>query len=330
MRKYIGGLIIGISLAGAVSVGQAQEVLKVSFNASLESTWDAGAQKFKSLVEERTKNKYKVEIYPSAMLANGNDRVEVEMTQAGVIDIVLKSSVWLTQFDKKFMAVSLPFVFRSEAEVLKALDGGVSNTYNDILDKVGLVSLGWGLGGSFELCTKSRAVATAADIGGLKIRMPSIPIFVSAYSALQAVPVTMSFAEAFTALQTGTVDADTCGISLLYSSRFYEAVKHISITGFAFEPIGMLMNKSRLAAMSDEDRAIITSAAAEAMSFQQEFHIAEEKRILEKLPSLGMTVTKPTAEEIDRMKSAVAEVVKGYSADVGEEFLASVLAAKDR
>jgi tripartite ATP-independent transporter DctP family solute receptor len=326
LRKIAFGvaIVLALNLFG-FETAHAKEKLKLSFNVALGSTWDAGAQKFKSLVEERSDGRFEVEIYPNAMLANGNDRVEIEMLQAGAIDMVLKSTVWLSQLDPRFMGVALPFVFKSNAEVGNILDGKVGDELGDALKSAGITPLGWGLGGSFELCTKDRKVAKAADVSGLKIRMPGIQLFVDAYNALGAVPVTMSFAEAFTALQTGTVDADTCGISLLYSSRFYEAVKHISLSHFSYEAIGLLINSSRFNKMSEADQKMIAKAAKEAMSYQREFHIEEEERILKKLPGLGMTITTPDAGEIEIMERAVSPVIKQYREEIGPEFIELVL-----
>lgn len=324
--------LLGASIALATTISVqgsafAQQTLKISFNAALGSTWDAGAQHFKDLVEDRSEGRYRVEIYPNAMLANGNDRVEVEMVQAGAIDMVLKSTAWLSQLDRRFMALALPFAFSDDAQTGEVLDGDAGRILGESLESTGLTPLAWGLGGSFELCTKNRPVENTADIAGLKIRMPGIRLFVDAYEALGAVPVTMSFAEAFTALQTGTVDADTCGISLLYSSRFYEAVSNIAITGFSYEAIGLLMNSSRFNGLPESDRTLIAEAAREAMAFQREHHLAEEREILHKLPELGMTVTHPDAGEIQLMRDRVAPVVDRYRDDIGSDFVDLVLSA---
>jgi tripartite ATP-independent transporter DctP family solute receptor len=240
--KRTGALVCSLLLAvSAFSVATAEaKTVKVSFTVAKDSIWDRGAQKFKQLVEERSGGRHNVEIYANGVLVGGNDRVELEMTQAGAIDIALKSTIWLTQLDKRFMAIGLPWIFPNDEVALGVMDGPVGQKLTDDLSKMGVIPLAWGSGSFFQLYSKAGPVKAPADIKGVKIRVPGIDVFVAAWKELGAVPVSMSFAEVFPALQSGVIDGGTSPIPLIYSSRFWEVAKHISVNNFAFEAIGVL------------------------------------------------------------------------------------------
>src|SRR5690625_329604 len=168
--------------------------IKVSTNVAESSTWVAGAKKFQELVEERSDGAHKVEIYPNATLASGNDRVEIEMTQAGAIDVVLKSTVWLAQLDRKFTAISLPWMFPDTESALKVMDGKPGQELDEILDKQNLKALAWGSGGFFQLYSNDGPIKNPDDISGVKIRTPGLSLYLDSWDAVGAVPVALNFA----------------------------------------------------------------------------------------------------------------------------------------
>ena len=86
-----------LSTALAVGFGlqpAAADNIRVSTTVAETSNWVAAARKFKELVEERSD--HTVEVFPSGVLVGGNDRVELEMAQAGAVDIIMKTTIWLS------------------------------------------------------------------------------------------------------------------------------------------------------------------------------------------------------------------------------------------
>lgn len=54
--------------------------------------------------------------------------------------------------------------------------------------------------------TKNKPLQTAADVKGLKIRVPEAPLFLAMIRALEATPTPMSLGEVYLSLQTGAAD----------------------------------------------------------------------------------------------------------------------------
>lgn len=325
MNKITRNLALGL---GAVLVGFSLNVqalnIKLSTNVAESSTWVAGAKKFKELVEERSNGRHKVQIYPNATLAGGNDRVEIEMTQAGVIDMVLKSTVWLAQLDNKFTAISLPWIFSSTEKAQKVLDGAPGVELNKILQNQRLQPLAWGSGGFFQLYSNEGPIRSPADISGKKIRTPGLNLYIDSWKEVGAIPVALNFSEVFSSLQAGAIEGGISPIPLIYSSRFFEVSKNISLVNFSFEGIGLLASDVFWSKLSPEDQKMIRQAAVEAMTYQREFALQQEEFFKQKMTEAGVRIYEPTQDELEAFKDKVKDVLKPFEERIGLEFVESI------
>ena len=69
---------------------------------------------------------------------------------------------------------------------------------------------------------------------GLKIRTMENPIHIATFKALGANPTPMNFGELYTALSQKTVGVMECPINLIYTPKFYEVQKYMSLTGHLY------------------------------------------------------------------------------------------------
>lgn len=324
MKRHFSILAIALILAlslGATAFAQ-PKAIKLSFNVSTGTTWDKGAQQFKKLLEERSKGAFVVEVFPNATLASGNDRVELEMTQAGVIDIVLKSSVWLSQMDKRFLCVAMPWLFKDTKMALQFMDGKTVKMLSDDLGKnISLFPLAWGSGSFYQLYSNKGPIKTPADIQGVKIRVPGNEVFVSTWRNVGAIPVTMSFGEVFPALQSGTIDGGTSPIPLIYSSKFYEVSKHVSVNNFTFEAISFIAGGPFWNSLNADQKKLVQEAATDAMKFQREEAMKEDARLASEMEKAGVTVTVLNDAELAAFREKVQPVYAEFAQKLGEAFM---------
>ncbi len=317
------GLFVFAALLRAAPA--AEKNIRVSFTVASGSIWDRGAQKFKQLVEERSGGKIGMEIFPNGTLVSGNDRVELEMVQAGAVDIALKSTIWLTQLDKRFFAVCLPWLFKDDKAAMAFMDGPIGQQLSGDLEKnVDLIPLAWGSGSFFQLYTNKGPITKPADMAGVKIRVPGNEIFVNSWKAIGAVPVSMSFGEVFPALQTGTIDGGTSPIPLIYSSKFYEISKYLCINNFAFEAIGVLAGAPFWSTLSPEEQKLVREAAVDAMKFQRQEAENEDAKLLETMKKAGMNAVVLSPEQLGEFKKLAAPIYAKARTDYGEQFVKSV------
>jgi tripartite ATP-independent transporter DctP family solute receptor len=318
--------VLSLIFVVGVSLGTPAEArtLKLSFNVAITSTWAKGAERFNELVEERSNGAYTIEIYPNAVLANGNDRVEMEMTQAGVIDFMIKSTIWLSGLKEEFMALSMPWMFPDLTYPNQVMESATGQELADSLREFNLEPLAWGNGGLFQLYSNRGPIITPEDVKGLKVRVPGVKVFTAIFEEIGAVPVAMSFAEVFSALQAGTVEGGTSPIPLIWSSRFYEVSKYVSIINFSWDGLGLIASHALWNGLSKDDQEMFAKAAQDAMMYQREVAANVEDELSAQMRDLGITITELSEEQLQQFKDAGASVYNEYKEKIGKEVVSSI------
>ena len=107
MRKLIAlTVFIAVMAAGAASAAPEYTIKVGSIVSETHADMLAMNKVFKPQVEELSKGKIKVELYPNAQL--GGDRELCEGVQMGTIQMALPASSALAGFDKRVQVLDLP------------------------------------------------------------------------------------------------------------------------------------------------------------------------------------------------------------------------------
>lgn len=284
-----------------------------------------GLLKFKEIVEEKTDGAIKVETYHSGQL--GDDRTMTEALQLGTQEVVIPSTAPLANFVPEFSVFDIPFLFPSEEVADTVLDGEVGQELLGKLEEQNLVGLSYWENGFRDLTNSERAVATAEDFEGLKIRTMENDLHLDAFKALGANPTPMAFTELFTAMQQGTVDGQENPYATIYLQKFYEVQEHVSNTHHIYSPFVFLMSKSFYDGLSEDQQKIVKEASVEAGLHQRELNREANEKYLEKLQEEGMEYTEITDEARQEMVDKVAPVIEDYKPKIGEETVEKVYQA---
>ncbi len=281
-----------------------------------------GLLRFKEIVEEKTNGQIVVETYHSGQL--GDDRTMTEALQLGTQEVVIPSTAPLANFVPEFSVFDFPFLFPSEEVADKVLDGEVGQKFLDKLEPQNLVGLAYWENGFRQVSNSKKAVATAADFKGLKLRTMENDLHLEAFRALGANPTPMAFTELFTAMQQGTVDGQENPFATIYLSKFYEVQDHVSNTNHIYSPFVFLMSKSFFDGLNDEQKQIVQDAATEAGQYQRELNREANAQYLADLQEAGMTYTEITPEAHAEMKELVQPVIDKYADKIGKETVQEV------
>lgn len=322
MKTRLSVIAITVLVALGISFGDAlakSRTIRVSYNVAQGSSWDKGAQKFKEIVEKNSNGEIKVETFPSAVLAQGNDRIEIEMAQSGVIDMLIKSTMWMPALDQRFATIMLPFQFANHDVAEAVMDGPAGNMLMDILPKHKLKGLAWGVNGFRQVTNGRKEIRRPADLQGLKMRVPGLDLALAIFRKMGAVPVSMSFAEVFTALQTQTVDGQENPLSLIWSSRFFEVQKYITLWNYMYDAVCFISSEKLWNSLSPAERDLIAKAAKEAMNFERQVVRGEDKSLSGELEKKGMKVTVLSPAELKEFQDALRPVYDEFKVKLGKE-----------
>jgi len=184
-----------------------------------------------------------------------------------------------------------------------------------------VVALGFGENGFRQITNNVRPIATPADIEGLKIRIPGIKMYISLFKELGADPTAMNFAEVFTSLQQGAIDGQENPLDVIYSSKFQEVQKYISLWNYSYDALILGMNKDKFESFDEETQNILKECAVEACAYQRKLNREKGEEQLEFFKEQGMQVTELTDEQIAAFQEKVKPVYDEYEPIIGKELL---------
>lgn len=287
-----------------------------------------GWEHFKSLVEENSDGRIKVEIYPNQML--GGDRELIEATQMGNIQMTSPSSTPYANFVPEYYLWDVPFLFETREQVVEFINNKeIADAFNEKSLKIGIRVLGmWENGFRNVSCNGERLVPD--DYKGLKIRTMENDLHLAAWKAIGANPTPMAFGELYTALQQKTVDAQENPLATIYDTKYHEVQDHVIETKHIFTPFVVMINEAFYQSLSPEDQKIVADAVAETSVWEFDYAAEKEEDYRNKLNE-AITVSQLTPEQRQLFKDKIDEagikemaVEKSGNPELAEKFFAAV------
>lgn len=316
-------------LAPGALLAQTELTLSTPDPATSEIT--VAATHFAELVAEKTGGEVTVQVFPDGTLYGGDPSAAVRQLASGSLDMLLLSTSLYANFNPKFSAISIPYLFADTAQLRDYLGGAQGEELTADLEEIGIQGLGlWTR--PFRQITNSQSPITApADLEGLSLRVPNNPLWVEFFGAMEAVPTPMAFAEVYNALQLGVVDAQENPVSVPLSAKFFEVQDYLSLTNHIADAWVLGINPGVWESLEEAQQAAIEDAAVETEAWKAETDAANEAEEVAQLEANGMEVNALTEEQA----AAFAEVAQGlhpaFAELVGDQaFFDATLAAVGR
>lgn len=294
-------VLAGIGSMGIVGVGGSMlatpaigKELTIRFNHTDGRGGEAFhfAEKFKELAEKATNGRIKVQTFHSAEL--GAEKDIFDSLQVGSIEMARTGSLIISAVAPEYSALEMPYVFRSQQHLRNVLAGPIGQAmHNDVLTRKGIRVLALVNRTPRQLTTKNREVRVPADLRGLKLRVPEIPVYVEAWRALGASPTPMAFPEVFTGLQQGAIDGQENPVGTIFGNSFFDVQKFLIKTAHVRGNGWFFASERFWQSLSTEDRQILQRLATEAATYADQQVASSEKEIEQQLQKRGMTILEP-------------------------------------
>jgi tripartite ATP-independent transporter DctP family solute receptor len=319
-------IVLFVAYITWVDLGISQEkqvVLKLGHAVAPEHPYHLGAVRYSELVAQRTKNKVKIDVYPSTQL--GNERDMVEGLQLGTIDLVVTSTGPLGGFVPRMFVVDLPFLFRDRAHAYKVLDGPIGRELLDAFSAKGIQGLAFWENGFRQITNSVRPIEKPEDLKGIKIRTMENKVHLSAFRAFGASPTPMAWSEVYTALQQKTIDAQENPIAIIYFQKIYEVQKYLASTGHFYSPTPLLMSLKAFNNLPKNIQKIMLDTAMECATYERNLLRDNEAKQLAEIKAKGMQVTLPNKKPF---LDAAAPVYKEFESQFGKETIGRIIATR--
>lgn len=318
-------ILAGLMVMAGTSVWAAKFNLKMGHAVNTTDGQHAAAVKLAELVKQRTNGDVEITIFPANQL--GNDAAMINGARGGTIDIVSSGASNYNGIVANTAAMELPFVFRSAEHAYKVLDGEVGTGVLNELGAHGLKGLAYWENGWRAFTNNKRPVTKPDDLKGLKIRSTPNPYHIQAFKLLGMNPAPMPIAELYTALETGTFDAQEHPINVTWSSKFYEVQKHLTVSNHVYSPLIVAMNKAKFDSLPANYQKIVVDAAREAATYQRNLNAQNAAKVVADLKKSGMQVI----ENVDMapfQKIVSAEIAKTFAEKNGPALLRAIESVK--
>lgn len=156
-------------------------------------------------------------------------------------------------------------------------------------------------------------LVSPADLKGKKVRVFSEGQ-VDAVRLLGGAPVTIAFAEVYTAMQHGTVDAAIIGFQGVDSQKMHEVAKHVLVPAsfMGTTMMGWAANPQWLNAMPAGDRKVFLEAVRRSELENRQAIVREIDQLTQLYQQRGMTVTflNPQMKEYGAWRDATAPLLE--------------------
>ena len=299
-RRLLAGVAIAaLALAGAGA--QAREFRSAEIHVKDYPTTLA-VKYMSDELSKATGGKDKVKVFADGAL--GSEKDTVEQVKIGALDMVRVNTAAFHGIVPESMIPSLPFLFRDMDHFRKTMYGPQGDKVLAAFDKAGFIGLALYESGARSFYAK-KPIRSVADMKGLKVRVQPSDLWVSLITDMGASPTPMPFAEVYTGLKTGLLDAAENNIPSYDEMKHYESAPVFSETMHVMSPEVLVFSKKIWETLTPQEQAVIRKAAKDSVPYYQKLWEAKERDARADILKAGVKIV--PASEIDRKSFVDAE-----------------------
>jgi TRAP-type transport system periplasmic protein len=309
------GAVVTASLMMMSASSSAQDVKHYRFAYDQPKTTGYGilGDIFSEKLKAISKGAMLIDQYPGAQL--GQEPQVLQLVKAGDVEFCISSSANAATLSPQAGVMSMHFLFRSEAHLIKAIaDPDVSKAVKamiaDTVQGARVIALSTlGLRSMYS----KREIRKIDDVKGLKVRVQATPTEDTMFPAYGAQIVHMPFGSVYTSLQTGVVDVAENGVNVYLANKHYEVAPVLSMTEHEANNSLVWVSDKLWNSLTPEQQGWVQAAADEVNKSQPAKAIELEHQSQEKLKSIGVKVV----TEVD--KSGFTAVANPYLDKLAKE-----------
>jgi TRAP-type transport system periplasmic protein len=313
-RRLLPG-IVAISLLSTFGApARAQEIKLTLADQNSPTAWGPShaLQPWVKKVEEATKGRVKIEVYPSQTLVKGPEMWKA--VRSGIVDIGWCFHGYWPEMTPLADVISLPGLPMTTAEKSSEVLWRLYEKYPAIQKEFAEAPpLALWTTTPYFLLTTKKQVKTLEDLKGLKIRVAGGPP-TEQMKALGAVPTLIPMPDNYQALDKGVIDGMGSVWEAMNGFRLYEVAKYYTMVPLASAYFSLCTNKQKWTSLPNDVRdAIMSVSGLEGSKFWgRNFFDTAEQAVIEKVQagSYQMIRYTPPPDEIARWNKIGGEPIQ--------------------
>jgi tripartite ATP-independent transporter DctP family solute receptor len=302
----LAGATAAFSIVSRTASAQAPKRVRFAHPAPMAHGWHLWADHFKTQFEGLTDKKFNVQLFPDAQMGNERDTaqaVRLGSIEMGAIGVGLMN--WVPQMS----VTDAPFLWRNRAHAYAALEGAFGEALRQRSLEKGFRLVGWTDLGFRCMTNNVKQIVSAADMKGMKMRVPNAKAYIALMQALGASTVAVDLSELYLALRQGVADGQDTPPSVVKSNKLFEVQKFVSKTDHVLTTAYVVANPAFVDGLSASEKQAFQTASKAADDFLRKYTQNDEGEAYGFLAKNGMAVT--TEVDGESFRRAASTVLVG-------------------
>lgn len=209
-------------------------------------------------IEQRSNGTIDITLFCCGQLGGDTDMVEQGLLGQDVLVGMDPGMASNQGGAPEFSILNGAFLFDTYDQMRSFLDTDLFESWTKkVREESGLVSLAWNWYFGERHILSKEGYPDPSDLAGVLMRVPPSPTQIELFTALNASPVTMEFAEVYNGLDQGVVEAVEAPLSTLHGFSLYEVANVITLTGHIKATTGVLIPERLWEQLSPEQQTIM-------------------------------------------------------------------------
>jgi TRAP-type C4-dicarboxylate transport system substrate-binding protein len=224
----------------------------------------------------------------------------------------------LASYVPEFGILMMPYLFDDYAQLDTLMDTEIYAQWKEKFREHGIVLLTNNCLTGWRNWVTNREIKTPADLKGLKIRTMGNAIATNSVNAMGAIATPMNQSECYNAITTKVIDGGEWQLPTIYSSKFYEVCKNISLSRHFLLTGSIVTGTKWFDSLSDVQQAQLSENAVQTYKDNQKIVIEYEQKYLDEMEkTYGVKVTTPDREAF---KKATAHLYSDKATTGGADY----------
>ncbi|NVJ53900.1 MAG: TRAP transporter substrate-binding protein [Campylobacteraceae bacterium] len=308
-------------------------VLKFSHVVSPNTPKGKAADYFEKRLEELSDGRIDVQVYPSSQLYKDN-----AVLKALKLDSVQMAAPSFSKFGKivpQLALFDLPFLFKDVDHLHRVQDGEVGQKLKDMVTEKGYVALSFWDNGFKQLSSSTKPLILPEDAEGQKFRIMSSKVLEAQFHAVGANPQMMPFSEVYSGLQQGVIDGQENTNSNIYTKKFHEVQKYLTVTNHGYLGYLVVMSSkfwnSLPADLQEDVKQAMKDATDKEREYAAQLNNEQFNLIKEYAEKTGkLEIINLTDEQKNAWRDAVSKIYPEFydKNSIGEDLIKGALATE--
>ncbi len=203
---------------------------------------DESTIEFARRANEELDGRARVSVFGSSQL--GDDKTLLLKLKLGTVDFACNSTIMSSEVDS-FGLFEMPYLCSDRAHILRMADEVFWPYVAPSAESRDLKVIGLWENGFRQVTNSVRPIVKPADLAGIKLRTPRGRWRLRLFQSYGANPTPMSLSEVFVALQTGVIDGQENPLTQIWSQKFQEVQRYLSLSNHVYSPAFMTVGLDR-------------------------------------------------------------------------------------